>query len=170
MKQSYARFVELSNKGARELGLPTRARCGARTTTCRPTRSRKELDRLWGQLRPLYLSLHTYVRAKLRERYGDQVPADGPIPAHLLGNMWAQDWSNVYDVVGPPGGADTTSLTDVLRARKVTPVDMVASASASSRRSASSRCRRRSGNDRSSSSRAIAKWSAMRARGTSTRR
>ena len=52
-----------------------------------------EMDRLWKQVRPLYLSLHTYTRKKLREKYGaGVVPAEGPIPAHLLGNMWAQTW------------------------------------------------------------------------------
>ena len=125
MKKSYARFVELSNKGARSWASPTPARCGGRSTTCHRTRSSKELDRLWDQLRPLYLSLHTYVRAKLRERYGDLVPADGPIPAHLLGNIWAQDWSNVYDIVGPrrrqrASVADRRSCAR----RKVTPVEM----------------------------------------------
>ena len=48
----------------------------------------RELDRLWEQVRPLYLQLHAYVRWKLREKYGYQVvPASGPIPADLLGNM-----------------------------------------------------------------------------------
>ena len=61
------------------------------------------------QLRPLYVSLHTYVRSRLREKYGDAVPADGPIPAHLLGNIWAQDWSNIYDLVAPPTGAKRRS-------------------------------------------------------------
>jgi peptidyl-dipeptidase A len=84
----------------------------------------KELDRLWEQLRPLYLSLHTYVRAKLHARYGDAVPADGPIPAHLLGNIWAQDWSNLYDVVAPAGGRNPVDLTAVLRTKKITPVEM----------------------------------------------
>jgi peptidyl-dipeptidase A len=84
----------------------------------------QELDRLWNQLRPLYLSLHAYMRGKLRERYGEEVPADGPIPAQLLGNLWAQDWSNLYDIAGPARGTKTTSLTDVLQARKVSPTDM----------------------------------------------
>ncbi len=57
-----------------------------------------EVDRLWAQVRPLYVSLHAYVRMKLRQKYGDVVPATGPIPAHLLGNIWAQDWSNVFDL------------------------------------------------------------------------
>jgi peptidyl-dipeptidase A len=124
MKQSYARFVELSNKGARELGFADTGAMWRSKYDMPPDAFWQELDRLWGQLQPLYLSLHAYVRAKLRERYGDQVPADGPIPAHLLGNLWAQDWSNVYELVGPPGGPKTISLTDVLRARKVTPIEM----------------------------------------------
>ena len=53
----------------------------------------KELDRLWGQVKPLYDDLHCYVRSELGEKYGeDKVPQDKPIPAHLLGNMWAQSW------------------------------------------------------------------------------
>src|SRR5690606_33780184 len=83
-----------------------------------------ELDRLCEQLRPLYLSLHTYVRARLRERYGDVVPADGPIPAHLLGNIWAQDWSNLYDVVAPRTGGATVDLTRVLKEKNISPVEM----------------------------------------------
>ena len=135
-KQEYVRFVELSNKGARELGF---ADTGAmwRSRYDMPSDDlAKDLDRLWDQLRPLYLSLHTYVRSKLRDRYGEAVPADGPIPAHLLGNIWAQDWSNVYDLVAPPrrgGGqerrsgvpAEGASLDDILRARKIPPVEMV---------------------------------------------
>jgi peptidyl-dipeptidase A len=124
MKPSYVRFVELSNKGARELGFADTGAMWRSKYDMPADAFSQELDRLWGQLQPLYVSLHAYVRAKLRDRYGDQVPADGPIPAHLLGNLWAQDWSNVYDLVGPPGSARTVSLSDVLRARKVTPVEM----------------------------------------------
>jgi len=124
MKPSYVRFVELSNKGARELGFADTGAMWRSKYDMPADAFSRELDRLWGQLQPLYVSLHAYVRAKLRDRYGDQVPADGPIPAHLLGNLWAQDWSNVYDLVGPPGSARTVSLSDVLRARKVTPVEM----------------------------------------------
>jgi peptidyl-dipeptidase A len=124
MKKSYARFVELSNKGAGELGFADTGAMWRSKYDMAPEAFSEELDRLWGQLRPLYLSLHTYVRAKLRARYGDQVPAEGPIPAHLLGNIWAQDWSNLYDLVGPSRGAANVNLTDVLRARKVSPAEM----------------------------------------------
>jgi peptidyl-dipeptidase A len=86
----------------------------------------REVDRLWGQVRPLYLSLHAYVRRKLREQYGaEAVPAQGPIPAHLLGNMWAQQWNNIYPLVAPPGGDPGIDLTQILRARKVDEKEMV---------------------------------------------
>jgi len=124
MKKSYARFVELSNKGARELGFADTGAMWRSKYDLPPDAFSMELDRLWEQLRPLYLSLHTYVRAKLRDRYGDQVPVDGPIPAHLLGNIWAQDWSNLYDMVAPRGGANTVDLTRVLRARNISPTEM----------------------------------------------
>jgi peptidyl-dipeptidase A len=124
MKDSYARFVELSNKGAQELGFTDTGAMWRSKYDMPPEAFSQELDRLWGQLRPFYLSLHTYVRTKLRERYGDQVPAAGPIPAHLLGNIWAQDWSNLYDIVAPPGAGPSVDLTSVLRARNVSPVEM----------------------------------------------
>src|SRR4029079_2353687 len=79
----------------------------------------KELDRLWEQLRPLYLSLHAYVRSRLHDKYGGLVPETGPIPAHLLGNLWQQDWSNIYDLVAPPGKTEIFSLTETLKARKI---------------------------------------------------
>ena len=124
MKESYTRFVELSNEGARELGFADTGAMWRSKYDMAPDAFAAELDRLWGQLRPLYLSLHAYVRTRLRDRYGEQVPADGPIPAHLLGNIWAQDWSNLYDIVGPSGGVRGASLGDVLRGRKVSPIEM----------------------------------------------
>ena len=78
----------------------------------------KELDRLWDQVRPLYVSLHAYVRARLREKYGDLVPANGPIPADLLGNIWAQDWDNIYPLVAPPNADPGYDVTAILKARK----------------------------------------------------
>src|SRR5204862_4792138 len=85
----------------------------------------KELDRLWDQVRPLYLKLHAYVRMKLHDKYGDIVLANGPLPAHLLGNIWAQDWSNVYKLVVPPEADPGYNLDDILKRRKMTPIDMV---------------------------------------------
>ncbi len=125
MKNDYTRFVELSNIGARELGF---AETGAmwRSKYDMPADDfAREVDRLWEQVRPLYVSLHAYVRMKLREKYGDAVPAAGPLPAHLLGNIWAQDWTNVYDLVAPKAADVGYSLTRILQARKFDSVQMV---------------------------------------------
>ncbi len=86
----------------------------------------KELDRLWEQVRPLYVSLHAYVRNRLREKYGDRVvPASGPIPAHLLGDPWAQSWDNIYPLVAPKGADPGFDLTEILKARKTDHLQMV---------------------------------------------
>ena len=125
MKKDYARFVELSNKGAQVLGFKDTGAMWRGKYDMPADDFAKELDRLWEQLRPLYLSLHTYTRAKLREKYGDIVPENGPIPAHLLGNLWQQDWSNIYDIVAPAGDKQAFSLTENLKAKKADPIGMV---------------------------------------------
>ena len=125
MKKDYTRFVELSNTGARELGFADTGAMWRAKYDMPPDEFTRELDRLWEQVRPLYLSLHAYVRAKLRDKYGEVVPASGPIPAHLLGNIWAQDWSNIYPLVAPATSDAGYSLTDILVRRKVGPLDMV---------------------------------------------
>src|SRR5919197_644681 len=101
MRKDYERFVELSNKGARELGFADTGAMWRAKYDMPPDAFTRELDRLGNQVRPLYLQLHAYVRMKLHQKYGDAVPASGPLPAHLLGNIWAQDWSNIYDIVAP---------------------------------------------------------------------
>jgi peptidyl-dipeptidase A len=125
MKKDYARFVELSNQGAQVLGFKDTGAMWRGKYDMPADAFARELDRLWDQLRPLYLSLHTYVRSKLHEKYGAIVPETGPIPAHLLGNLWQQDWSNIYDIVAPAGGKPVFSLTDNLKAKKIEPLEMV---------------------------------------------
>ncbi|MEW6322453.1 MAG: M2 family metallopeptidase [Acidobacteriota bacterium] len=125
MRRDFERYVELANKGARELGFADTGAMWRAKYDMPPDAFTAELDRLWEQVRPLYTSLHTYVRMKLRARYGDAVPADGPLPAHLLGNIWAQDWSHIYPLVAPAGADPGYSLTSILRARRTTPVEMV---------------------------------------------
>jgi peptidyl-dipeptidase A len=125
IKPEYARFVELANKGAKELGFPDTGAMWRSKYDMPPDEFAKEVDRLWQQVRPLYDSLHAYVRWKLREQYGNLVPANGPIPAHLLGNVWAQDWSNVYDLVAPKEADDGIDLTKILKAKKVDAKEMV---------------------------------------------
>ena len=123
MRGDYARFVELSNKGAMELGFADTGAMWRSKYDMAPDAFTKELDRLWNQVRPLYLKLHAYVRMKLREKYGDVVPTNGPLPAHLLGNIWAQDWSNVYPLVAPKNADPGYNLTGILKKRKMMPVE-----------------------------------------------
>ncbi len=125
MKKDFARFVELSNKGAQELGFKDTGAMWRSKYDMPPDDFPKELDRLWDQVRPLYLSLHAYVRSKLHEKYGDAVPANGPLPAHLLGNIWAQDWTNIYKLIAPKDADPGYDLTQILQARKVQPEQMV---------------------------------------------
>jgi peptidyl-dipeptidase A len=124
MKARYSRFVELSNKGAKTLGYADTGVMWRSRYDVPPAEFAAEFERLWTQLRPLYQSLHAYVRARLHAKYGDAVPATGPIPAHLLGNIWAQDWSNVFDLVKPAGAVAGVPLDAILKARKATAVDM----------------------------------------------
>jgi len=106
-RKNYVRFVELSNKGAKEMGFKDTGTMWRSKYDMEPDAFAAEMERLWQQVKPLYDSLYTYTRRKLSEKYGkDVVPPDGPIPAHLLGNMWAQQWGNVYPLLKPEGTGD----------------------------------------------------------------
>src|ERR1022692_2684605 len=117
IRKDFVRYVELANKGARQLGFKDNGAMWRSKYDMAPDDFAKELDRLWEQVRPLYLSLHAYVRARLRQKYGDAVPASGPIPAHLLGNMWAQEWDNIYPLVAPANADPGYDLTALLKKR-----------------------------------------------------
>jgi len=114
MKPLYVRQVELANEGARELGYADTGALWRSKYDMDADAFAAELDKQWGAVKPLYQALHCHVRAKLGEKYGtDKVPQDKPIPAHLLGNMWAQSWGNIYDLVAPENsdpGYDVTKL------------------------------------------------------------
>jgi len=126
MKDLYVRQVELANQGAVELGFPDLGVMWRSGYDMSPQEFPAELDRLWGEVKPLYEALHCHVRAKLGEHYGtDLVPPDGPIPAHLLGNMWAQDWSNIYPLVAPREIASSYDLTAILKERGFDAISMV---------------------------------------------
>ena len=126
MKTGYTRLVQLANKGARELGFADTGAMWRSKYDMPPDEFAKELDRLWEQVKPLYMSLHAYVRNKLREKYGDAVvPATGPIPAHLLGNPWAQSWENIYPLLAPKDADPGFDLTEILKARKTDAIGMV---------------------------------------------
>jgi peptidyl-dipeptidase A len=119
MRDRYARFAALANQGARTLGFRDAGAMWRSGYDMPEGDFAREMDRLWEQVRPLYLSLHAFVRRRLAERYGAAVPANGMIPAHLLGNLWAQDWSNVYPLVAPAGAPVSVDLTARLRTQNV---------------------------------------------------
>ena len=115
MKADYTRLVALSNEGATQLGYADVGALWRSNYDMSPEAFAALTDKLWTEVKPLYEALHCYTRAKLNARYGDAVQArTGPIRADLLGNMWGQEWGNIYDVVAPPGsgdiGFDTTQL------------------------------------------------------------
>ncbi len=102
MRAKYTRFIELQNIGAREQGYKDTGELWRAGYDMTPVEFSVELNRAWTQLEPLYRELHTYVRARLIAKYGAAADRkDGLIPAHLLGNMWAQEWGNIYDIVAP---------------------------------------------------------------------
>jgi peptidyl-dipeptidase A len=126
MRQRYARMVELGNKGSQELGFADAGALWRSNYDMPPDALAKEADRLWEQLRPLYLSLHAYVRGQLGKKYGNEaVPPRGPIPAHLLGNIWAQEWNNIYDLTDSPKPPQSYDLTKILQDRHTDAKGMV---------------------------------------------
>ena len=126
MKDRYSRFVELSNKGAKEMGFADVGAMWRSDYDMPPDAFAADVERLWQQVRPLYESLHAYVRGRLAAHYGTSaVKPDGLIPAHLLGNLWAQQWGNIYELVAPKGLPSGYDLTRLLEAKKVDARGMV---------------------------------------------
>ena len=129
MRTMYQRYVELANEGAQELGYTDLGAMWRSKYDMGEAEFRDESLRLWEQVEPLYEELHCHVRAKLGEFYGeDRVPAGGPIPAHLLGNMWAQEWAPLYDLLEPYPGISDLDVDGTLRTKNYSPQEMVRSA------------------------------------------
>ncbi|MCX7545251.1 M2 family metallopeptidase [Marinicella gelatinilytica] len=129
MRDKYERMVELANEGARELGFADTGAMWRAGYDMPADDFAVELDRLWGQVEPLYNALQCHVRSELTEQYGEEVMGDdGMIPAHLLGNMWAQDWTAVYDLVKPANAGETIDVTARLKAQNYDAKKMVKTA------------------------------------------
>ncbi|HEX8365801.1 MAG TPA: M2 family metallopeptidase [Allosphingosinicella sp.] len=128
MRRDYVRLVEIANQGARDLGFRDTGAMWRSVYDMPPDEFAALTDRLWNQVRPLYEELHCFTRAGLNRAYGDQVqPADGPIRSDLLGNLWAQEWGNIYDVVVPrtANARPTYDLTQLLERNNYTPERIV---------------------------------------------
>jgi len=127
MKADFVREVEIANAGAKELGFPDVGAMWRSAYDMPPDDFAALTEKIWQEVKPLYDSLHCYTRTKLNEKYGDAVQAKtGPIRADLLGNMWAQEWGNIYPLVAPPGSGDLGyDITELLKAKNYDAVKMV---------------------------------------------
>lgn len=124
-KALYQDFVKLGNEGAKDIGFNDMSEVWLAGYDAPAPEFQADIKALWNELKPLYDSLHCYVRAKLSQKYGaDVVPLDKPIPAHLLGNMWAQEWNNIYPLVVPYPDAPNLDATPKIK-EKLTPIQMV---------------------------------------------
>jgi len=121
----YEEFVPLANEGVRVNGFKDVSELWLSAYDMPAADVVKEADRLWAQVEPLYKDLHCYTRRQLSKSYGvSVVPATGPIPAHVLGNMWAQDWSNIYPLVEPNQGQPSPDVSPALVKQKYDAVKM----------------------------------------------
>ncbi|WP_109809390.1 M2 family metallopeptidase [Sphingosinithalassobacter portus] len=127
MRGDYRQMVDIANQGASELGFSDVGAMWRSGYDMPPDAFAQMVDGLWDEVKPLYIALHTYVRHKLNEKYGDSVQsATGPIRADLLGNMWAQEWGNIYDIVAPEGSGDLGfDIGDLLQAQDYDALKMV---------------------------------------------
>lgn len=126
MREKYTRYIQLQNKGAQELGFKDMGAMWRSNYDMTPEEFSAELERLWNQVRPLYESLHAYVRSKIIKQYGKQaVTKEGLIRADLLGNPWAQQWGNIFPIVSPKGDGQGYDLTAILKQKKIDELGMV---------------------------------------------
>ncbi|MFO0723933.1 MAG: M2 family metallopeptidase [Myxococcota bacterium] len=118
MKPMYQKLVSLSNEGAKEIGYQNAGELWRAGYDMKPDEFAATTEKLWSQVRPLYEKLHCYTRNKLVQKYGkDKVPPTGLIPAHLLGNMWSQEWGKIYDLTEPYKNAGSADVSKALQAK-----------------------------------------------------
>lgn len=120
MRADYQRFAELINEGAQGIGFKDAGELWRSGYDMDPAEVVVEADRLWGQVQPLYEQLHCYTRGKLEQKYGARGSVDGKLPAHLMGNLWQQDWGNLWDFLEPYPGEGSLDINSALKAQRDT--------------------------------------------------
>ena len=116
MRKDYVRFTELVNEGAKEMGFADAGELWRSGYDMTPAELATETDRLWGQVKPLYEQLHCFARTRLEAKYPGKGSVDGMLPAHLMGNLWQQDWGNLWDILQPYPGAGSLDVNSALNA------------------------------------------------------
>ncbi len=127
MKPMYLRMVEIGNKGSEDLGYEGLSDLWFSKYDMPADEFLNETDRVWDEVKPLYDALHCHVRAKLNDHYGDEViPISGPLPVHMLGNMWGQSWSNIYDLVyTEEANSNSIDVTKIIEDKNLSETEMV---------------------------------------------
>ncbi|HPA02144.1 MAG TPA: M2 family metallopeptidase [Chiayiivirga sp.] len=118
LRKDYQRFVELTNEGAREMGYANTGEVWRAGYDMTPAEFQAETDRLWNQVKPLYTQLQCYARGKLVEKYGERGQVNGMLPAHLTGNLWQQDWGNLWPILEPYKGVGSLDINGALRKQR----------------------------------------------------
>ncbi|KAG8179605.1 hypothetical protein JTE90_025770 [Oedothorax gibbosus] len=123
LKDKYLRYIQLSNEAACLNGFADAGelwREGYESETFE-----NEVDELLRTLFPFYQQLLAYVRGKLIETYPlSGIKPDGPIPAHLLGNMWGEQWNNIFDIIKPFPDKESPDATPAMQKKKMTPLEI----------------------------------------------
>ena len=127
MRPMYMRMVDIGNQGSRDLGYEGLSDLWFSKYDMPADDFLNETDRVWEEVKPLYDALHCHVRAKLNEHYGDDVVSEsGPLPVHLLGNMWGQSWSNIYDLVyTEESQQNSVNVSKIIEEKGLDEIDMV---------------------------------------------
>ncbi|EJP71243.1 MAG: angiotensin-converting enzyme, somatic isoform [SAR86 cluster bacterium SAR86A] len=127
MKPMYMRMVDIGNQGSVDLGYEGLSDLWFSKYDMPAEDFLDDTDRVWSEVKPLYDALHCHVRAKLNEHYGDEVISKtGPLPVHMLGNMWGQSWSNIYDLVyEEKPDSKYIDVTKIINEKSLSEIEMV---------------------------------------------
>ncbi len=127
MKPMYMRMVEIGNQGSKDLGYKGLSDLWFSKYDMPAQDFLNETDRVWEEVKPLYDALHCHARAKLNDYYGDDIVSkSGPLPVHLLGNMWGQSWSNIYDIIYTQDSElNSIDVTKIIEEKSLSEIEMV---------------------------------------------
>ena len=126
MKPMYMRMVEIGNQGSQDLGFDGLSDLWFSKYDMPADNFLNETDRVWEEVKPLYEALHCHVRSQLNSKYGDEeVPLTGPLPVHLLGNMWGQSWGNIYDIAYTEASSNSVDVTQIINDKEINEKEMV---------------------------------------------